>query len=958
MAQPVIQTSFVGGELSPALYARVDLKQYHAGVAFARNFFVDYRGGLTKSPGTKYIVNCINNTSAVRLIPFQASFSVNYVLVFENLKLWFIANGVPITESAKTISAANIGASQLTVNAHGYITGNRILVNGIVGTLGTLLNGNYYFVSVVNANTIQLGALNGSGLVSFAGTAYTSGGTTQRIYEVTSPYAAAELAQIKYAQDVNVMILCHPNYAPYSLTYTSATSWALAAITIGASVAAPSAGLGAVTTLAAGTWNYAYVITSVDANGQESGPSAFVTLAALQDMRTVAGTNTLGWTAVANAVSYNIYKANLRQNFAVPAGSMFGFIGNCTGTAFYDSNIPPDFSQSAPIVKNPFAGSGVQSINLTNFGAYSNNQLIPTISFTGGGGGSGAAAISSATVTAASIVSGGSQYAVGDNIYMGFGVILRVTGVTFPNGTITSIAVAYTGNLVGGQVTQVNGFGGYGTSGIGVNGTFNLTWGVTSVGITNPGSGYAPAPNVVFSNGAAAATATLGAPSGGNPTVPGFFQQRLVFAGPVANPRQFNMSQPGTYYNFNVTDPVQPDNAFQGNLVSGTLNTIQSMISQPQGLMVLSDQAAWLVNGGSPGSAVDAINTVANAQVFSGAAGPPPIVAGEDVLYVQSKNSIVRNASFNWNKQIYTGKDISVMSSHLFYGFQLLEWAWAEEPFKVAWAVRNDGTLLSLTFQAEQELIAWTHRDTQGSYKSIAAITETTTTIGAINAVYVVVSRTINGITVQFIERFAEQFYPNGVTDAWQVDAGLQYNGAATLSFTGANHLPLTDIVGLATDDQGNVTDFNATVSSTGTFSLPAPPAPATGYTRVTAGLSYVGQITTLGIDTGEPTIQGKMKLLPQVTVRVKDTIGLEIGTDFDPNNLVDMEDTIIGNVGKDTNEIVTTAMFTGDALQALDPKWQVPGQYCIQSEDPWPATILGLIPQLTVGDTKSFKSQ
>lgn len=943
MARPAIQASFNAGELAPALYARVDLQKYHSGAALLRNFYVDYRGGATTSPGSKYILQCITQTSVSRLLPFQASFSVNYVLVFEHLAIWFINNGVPVLEATFAISAANIGTSTLTVVGHPYSNGDRVYIAGIIGTLGNQLNGNYFQIISAAVNTFKLRDLNGNAVV-FTG-AYTSGGTTARVYTITSPYTADDLYQIKYSQDVNVMFLCHPNFAPYSLTLTSATSWALAAITFGSTVAAP-AGQAVATTLAAGAFNYAYIITAVDANGQESGPSGFAALAAVQDLRTVAGTNTVTWTAVTGATSYNIYKAEIRSGAAVPAGSMFGFIGNCTGLTFIDSNIGPDFSQNYPIVKNPFSGTGVQSVTVTAAGNYV-GLTVPSVSFSGGGG-SGAAAFAVASALSIAVSTGGLGYAVNDTVTTSYGVVYRVVSIG-GSGAIASATIVNSGSAVSGQAITANPFRQLSTSGGGSRAEVNLTFGVVSVGITSPGTGYGPAPAVVFSSGAAAATATLGAPSAGNPSVPGLFQQRLILAGPTANPRQFNMSQPGTYYNFNVTDPIQPDNAFQGFLVSGTLNVIQSMISQPQGLLVLSDQAAWLVNNGQAGSGIDAINATANAQVFSGAAGPQPIVAGEDVLYVQSKGSIVRNIVFNWNKQIYGGADISVQSSHLFYGYQILDWAWAEEPYKIVWAVRNDGQMLCLTFLKEQELIAWAHRDTQGSYRSVVSITETVD-VGSVNAVYAIVSRTINGSPVKYVERFMEQYYPTGVTDAWQVDSGLRYDGVAALTFSGAVHLIGAAIVGVATDDTGLFSTFTATVSATGTFTIAAPTAPATGYTRVTAGLAFTPQLQTLPIDTGDPTIQGKMKFLPEVDLKVNQTLGLQIGSDA--NNLVDMDDLVVGNIGKQTNERVTD-LVSGDVLQTLDSAWTVPGQYLIQQSLPYPASILGVIPKVEVANPK-----
>ena len=268
-----------------------------------------------------------------------------------------------------------------------------------------------------------------------------------------------------------------------------------------------------------------------------------------------------------------------------------------------------------------------------------------------------------------------------------------------------------------------------------------------------------------------------------------------------------NFSSTGEIYNFNVHSPIEADDAIEGTLTSGQLNSIQSAITMPQGLVVFSDKQAFLINGGGAGTAISPLpgQFVANSHSYNGATFVPPIVASDNILYVQAKGSNVRNLVFNYYTQVYTGTDISVFSSHLFYGYSILEWAWAEEPFKVVWAVRDDGKLLSLTYLKEQELVAWAHSDTQGAFKSITTITETGP-LGPVDAVYVVVQRNVNGATVQYIERMTELYYPNGVTGAWCVDAGIQYNGAAVLNFSGAAHLAGLTVTGLATDNTGIVT--------------------------------------------------------------------------------------------------------------------------------------------------------
>src|SRR6266446_440691 len=869
MGQPAIQTSFNAGEWAPALNARVDLAKYHSGAALLRNFFVDYRGGATTRPGSRYVLQTFKSATDVRLIPFQASFTVSYILEFGDLYIRFFNNGSPILEATNAITGiTNVGGNANLQVANSYSVGDWVFITGVVGA--TQLNGNYYIISFADAANIRLTDLFGNAITFASLSTYASGGATARIYTIISPYTASELSLVKYAQNVNQLILTHPNHPPYVLTLVAANNWTLAPIVFGAPITSP--GISSITsTLAAGSVSYSYKATAVDANGQESGPSGTAAISSLQDLRTVAGTNTININVSVGAVSTNIYKAEPSYAGAAPSGASFGFIGNCAGTAFIDSNITPDFSTSPPVVQNPFQGSGVQSINLTATG--NNYTSSPAVNLTAApGGGTNATAVCTLKVVTFSVANGGSGYAIGDAIVLTDGVSFAVTS-TIGFGTVTGIAFGGAGLTTGAPSNPVAQSA---TSGSGTGFTANLFWGVGIINLQQAGSGYLVAPSVSFVGGGgsgAAATTTLGAPSSGNPAVPGYFQQRLVFAGPVGNPQQFNMSQPGSQFNFNVTNPIQADNAIQGILVSGQLNTIKSMIPKQSGLIVFSDRQAWLINGGISGSGISALDIVANSEAYNGASDVPPIVASSEILYVQAKGSIVRDLSYNFYTNIYTGTDISVLSSHLFYDFLINEWAWAEEPFKVVWAVRSDGQLLSLTFLKEQELIAWAHSDTQGTYKSVATVTETTSTIGPVDAIYTIVQRVVNGQSIQYIERFVELTYPQDYKSSWQVDAGIGYNGTPATTFSGAQHLGGLAVTGLA---DGIVINFTMPTSGTFVFG----PGGTTGLTAianasiVTVGLSFLPQLQTLRLDLGEPTVQGKRKKITAVTARVRQALG------------------------------------------------------------------------------------
>lgn len=928
MTDLVIQASLNSGEWSPKLFARVDLAKYKSGAALLQNWFVDYRGGASTRPGTKYILQCYKSATEVRLIPFQASFSVGYVLEFGDGYIRFYFEGAPVIETAKTITA--FAAGVFTSAAHGYANNDWIFAGN-----------KYYIVQTATTNTFTLTDLFG---VAIATNPFVLPASAQRVYTIASPYAAADLRQIKFAQNVNQLILCHPSYAPQVLTLIAPTNWNILPITFGTTAATPTPPVLNITpgSTVPPLAYYSYLITAVDGNGQESQASVQGNFGPNADMRNVANTMAVTWASVAGAVSYNIYKAAISYANVAPAGTIFGYIGTATGNAFTDDNIAPDFSVTPPVARNPFVGSGVASVAVTSAGTYT---TVPTVSFTGAASTIAASAVAVLQVQGTpTVAAGGAGYAVDDVVTFTNGVALIVN--TIGGGAVTSwkpvTATGASPGSVSSGSTPANPVVQLSTSGAGTGATANLVWGVGIVQVLNQGAGYLSVPTVTFSSGAAAATATLSATSNGYPSVPGFFQQRLVLAAPLGSPQTFYMSQPGAYFNFNISQISQPDDSITGTLVSGQLNTIRDMIPQPAGLLMFTDRNSWLINGGSQGSAVSPSSIVANAQSFNGISDVPLIVANSDILYVQAKGSIVRDSTYNIYSNVYTGTDISALASHLFYGHTVDEWAWAEEPFKVVYAVRSDGYLLNLTFLKEQEFIGWTHAITQGNFKSVATVVETTSTAGEVDAIYTVIERVVNAQTLKYIERFVERVFTNGVEDAWCVDCGIQYDGVPATNFSGAEFLAGLTVTGLA--DGVVIPPF--VMPTTGNFTLPSA-------SKVTVGLGYTCDLQTLPLDMGDPTIQGKVKKINNVDLRVAETLGLKIGGDF--THLTVMKDLVVGNVSSmlvgQSNQRITD-LVTGDARTYLDARFTVPGQYCVRQDQPLPATILGLISDYSLGDT------
>lgn len=938
MTQPTIQTSFAAGELSPSLFARVDLAKYKVGAALLRNFFVDYRGGASNRAGTMCVGRVKDSTTRNRLIPFTFSTIQTYELVFGNLTMRVVKSGGFVLEAAKNIvgiTVANPGVFNIV--AHGWSIGDQVFVAGALGM--TAVNSTTGFQMLVattpDADHVTFTDLDGNAINTAAYPAYTGGGTAARVFTLATPYIAADLPLLKFTQSADTMTITHPSYQERQLTRTGHAAWTLTVVSFQPSIN-PPAGTPGVAPSAAGATTYSYEITAVNSSNAESVGSSIGATALSATMSVTAGANqTVTWAAVVGAIYYNIYRASEVAGAATPAGALYGFVGSALGTTFVDQNIIPDFTRTPPQANNPFA-------------------------------------VNHASCTT-------------------------------------------------------------------------------------------------------------------------YWQGRQQFAATAVSPLELWMSKSGDFLNMDYSIPTRANDQIDIVIASQQVNAIKALVPMTS-LIVLTAAGAWKVDSGAAGQAVTPANIVAIPQAYNGVSDVPPIVVNYDILYVQAKGSVVRALSYNVYSTSFTdSKDLSVLSNHLFYGRQIVEWAFAEEPFKIIWAVRDDGKLLAFTYLKEQDVYAWTHHDTLGLFKSVSTITE-----GTEDAVYFIVQRFIGGKYLQFVERMASRNFQGDVSQAWFVDCGLQYpvtNPAAQLTPTpdtgstvadpvegvpaissvvvinggagyvapvavvtdpdgsgavlaptvvagvitaiavtagGADYVRptvrITDSAGsgavaqavvqrnvvftasaavFAPGDVGKVLRVNgglATVTAytdathivanivqaldnawpaaSGAWSLTAPVTVITGLdhlngqtaailadgnvepqqvvgpvtggigvtlthsaTAVFIGLPYKSQLQTLYLDTGTlPTMQGKRVNVPAVTVRVTDTRGLKVGPTFDTLKEIKERNTQLPGQ--------PIELVTGDERVLTPSMYRAPGQICAEQDNPLPATILGLIPEIAVGDT------
>lgn len=319
MSAKTLWRSFAGGEITPELFGRIELTKFQTGLRLARNVITLPHGPAVRRPGTRHVLEARDSTRRVRLIPFSFSADQTMVLEFGHQYIRFHTQGGTVLEANLTV--VSIVGSTVTVNAHGYSTGDWVYIGN-----------RYHRITVTGANTFTTTDLNGVASIA-------SGSTSARVYTLATTYADTDLFDIHYAQNSNVLTLVHPSYPARELRRVAATNWTLTDVSFTPTLAAPT-GVTVVPTIAVNQ-NLSpqrYVVTAVSSDGvTESLQSS--TVSTNNNLSLAGNFNTISWSAVSGATRYNVYKQR---------GGSFGYIGQTTGLSITDDNVLPDTTKVPP----------------------------------------------------------------------------------------------------------------------------------------------------------------------------------------------------------------------------------------------------------------------------------------------------------------------------------------------------------------------------------------------------------------------------------------------------------------------------------------------------------------------------------------------------------------------------------------------------------------------------------
>ena len=413
----------------------------------------------------------------------------------------------------------------------------------------------------------------------------------------------------------------------------------------------------------------------------------------------------------------------------------------------------------------------------------------------------------------------------------------------------------------------------------------------------------------------------------GYPHAVTFYEDRLWFAGSTSKPQTLWASVSGDYENHKYG--TNDDDALNYTINTQDMNTIE-WLAPTKVLAIGTANGEFTLSATQISDPVTPTNVKITPQTtFGSATDVRPLRVGSVILFLQRAARKLREYAYQFDTDSFVAPNMTVLAEHV-TDSGVVDLAYQQEPNQIVWAPRTDGVLAGMTYERTEDVVGW-HRHPIGIVESVITLPHWD---GDQDVLWMIVRRTVDGATVRYVE-YVEKY----MTDeyAFFVDSGLTYDGAATTSITGLDHLEGETVAVLA---DGAVHPNRTVTSGAITLQLAA--------SVVNVGLPYVATIKTMPIEAGaqDGTAQGKEQRINGIVLDLFETgAGLWYGP-----NTTDMDEYAVRSSGDAMDAPVP--LFTGQTDRLAWPgEYEKGTQMVVQHRLPLPCTVRALLPQLHTYD-------
>jgi hypothetical protein len=354
------------------------------------------------------------------------------------------------------------------------------------------------------------------------------------------------------------------------------------------------------------------------------------------------------------------------------------------------------------------------------------------------------------------------------------------------------------------------------------------------------------------------------------------------------------------------------------------------MISH-ESLVLFTQTEEWTATT-SQQTAISPSNIFVRRQSRFGSAPRQAFLALNNILFLQRGSRKFRDFTYGSTEAGGKSADLTTLAEHITDG-GIKQIAYQQQPDPILWFVTNDGLLLSLTYEANENVIAWARHPTEGTVESVAVIYGDA---DASDEVWMIANRD-NGRMVERLDPSARANLENDVKNEYiYVDSAkvFSYPSAKTL-IDGLIHLEGETVSILA---DGAVQSDKVVANGAITLDYAA--------SNVVVGLGYTSvlQPSKIEIELKDGTSQGRKFLCKRVTFNLWKTLGLEYADSAVNDNWFDVESLEMATLLGDSQGVFTGLVDVnnyGGYRENVD--------VTVRARLPLPCNILAMIPKFDV---------
>lgn len=886
--------AFNGGEVAPAMFARIDDAKYQTGLAKCKNFLIEPQGPLVNRPGFEYVRETKYANKKAVLIPFSFSDTQTMVLEFGEKYIRFHTNGATLLKDDGSIY--EIASPYLEDDLHDlhYVQSSDILTivhpSHAPRELRRYSALDWRLVEISFGSTLT--APKNLKAVQTINGEVTNKTDYTREYAVTSLLADGSQESVR---STSASVSCNP----YGDGAFNTVSWDAVA----------GAGLYRVYRNQGGIWAYIGQTSDTKIVDENIDPDASITPPLYDD----------AFNQTSGIASVTISSAGAGYKDSNTVITSFDYDNATVSYKSYDNT---DGDWDWEYKDKPFKELGFPYEIITT--------RIRCNVVDEGGSGSGATVepiineypnqygVKYPCLDGFKITNVGSNY-VKPVVYFYTTYKRSYYGSDWIQEIRLPLTMRYDAikHEVRAQDATGTGFDAYALS---TNGK------ITQVVIRNPGTGYSEPTLSIASSATTKATLTTDVKAVGDyPGAVSYFEQRRWFGGTLNRPNHLWATKSGTESVMAYSLPTQDTDRIAVRVAARESSRIQHIVPLAH-LMLLTGSAEWRVSPLND-DAITPSSMSVRPQSYVGANNVQPLVINNTMIYVANRGGHLRECGYNYQAGGFISNDICLRAPHLFDNLDVVDMAFAKAPWPIAWAVSSNGNLIALTYVPEQQVGAFSTVETKGLFKACCVVAESDEDI-----LYCIVERTINGQTKQFVERMHERQFKK-LEDCIYMDCAGTYKGPAKQEITGLNWLEGETVSILA---DGSVEPNQVVTNGKITLQQPA--------SLVHIGLPYECDMKTLPVALALQDGSygsGHKKNVRKVFFRVVNSSGLKSGPSFD--ELTSYAPRSIELAGNPPDPITDEFGFV------ISAAWSNGGQVCVRQDHPLPMRVVSMTVDLEV---------